>query len=121
MIFHDTGIDSCLQYLTSDGRRLFRVEHQPFGKVSAPAQVFYAVPETFFSALRNSALWIDTSDVCYLPSFNSPFNLRVLRQSSRPQERFPSKNVSGRLNLRGRFSLPEWLAIEMETHAWKCY
>jgi hypothetical protein len=27
----------------------------PFGKVCAPTQVLDAVPETFFSALRNSA------------------------------------------------------------------
>jgi hypothetical protein len=31
----------------------------------------------------------------------------VLRQSSRPPERLPSKNASGRLNLRGRFSIPK--------------
>jgi len=112
MIFHDTGIDTRLQYPALDGGRPFRLERQPFEKVCAPAQVFHAVPETFFSALRNSARQINSSNICYWPSFGSLYVPCVLRQSSRPQERFPSKNVSGRLNLRGRFSLSEWLTVE---------
>jgi len=80
---------------------------EQFGNVSAPAQVLDAVPETFFSALRNSAWWIFPLAAVRSIYVSPPYDYFVLRQSSRPPVRLPSKNASGRLNLRGRFSIPK--------------
>src|SRR4030043_194683 len=65
-----------------------------FGNVSAPTQVLNAVPETFFSALRNSACWIFALSAVLSIYISSPYDYLVLKQSSRPPVRLPSKNVS---------------------------
>jgi hypothetical protein len=90
-----------------------------FGNVGASLQVFNAVPSPLFPAAAELAPLSFGFKGCLVPNI---FLKRCLKQAipSSPPFGFPSKRAWGRLNLQGRFSIPESLPlIEINPHKMK--